>query len=325
MSMNSQATAILTRSEVWESELKEVLQEELMGQSYVRWLPVSDATTRTIPSIGEATARDYVEDTSVLYDSLDTGEFQFTITEYLSSGLYITKKARQDTFYAAELEASFIPLESRAIAERLETDIFALGAAGASGGQTAADPNTINGARHRFVGSGTNEIIAIQDFSRGKFALKKANVRQSGIVAIVDPSVAYELETQANILNLSNNPMWEGIVADGAVSDMRFARNVMGVDVWVSDYLADSGAAQDGAETISGVTTAAGKCNVMFSIAESRNLPFIGEMRQEPTVDGEWNKNKQREEYLTTARYGLKVYRPENLVVILTDTDQVYA
>jgi hypothetical protein len=49
----------------------------------------------------------------------------------------------------------------------------------------------------------------------------------------------------------------------------------------------------------------------------------MGAMRQMPKVDGGYNYNKQREEYVTTARYGLKVYRPENLVCVLTDTDQV--
>lgn len=325
MSMTTTSADLLIRSEIWENELKEVFQEELMAQSYVRWLPPTDGNLRTIPSIGEATARDYQEDTAVVYDALDTGEFQFSVTEYLSSGLYITKKARQDSAYAAELEAAFVPSEARAISERVETDVLALGAAGASGGQTAGDTNSINGAQHRFVASGTDEVIAIKDFSRAKYALKKAQVRMVGMIAIVDPSVAYELETQANILNLSNNPMWEGLVAEGGQSDMRFTRNVMGVDVWVSDFLADAGAAQDGAETIGTPSVTTGKCNLFFSAADGRNLPFIGEFRQMPEVDAEYNKDKQREEYVTTARYGLKVYRPENLVVILSDTDQVYA
>jgi hypothetical protein len=49
----------------------------------------------------------------------------------------------------------------------------------------------------------------------------------------------------------------------------------------------------------------------------------MGAWRQAPKVDTDYNKDFQREEYVTTARYGLKVYRPENLVVVLTDTDIV--
>ena len=52
-------------------------------------------------------------------------------------------------------------------------------------------------------------------------------------------------------------------------------------------------------------------------------LPFVGAWRQMPTVESEYNKDRQREEYLTTARYGLKLFRPENLVVVGSDTDQV--
>jgi hypothetical protein len=49
----------------------------------------------------------------------------------------------------------------------------------------------------------------------------------------------------------------------------------------------------------------------------------VGSVRQAPRVDSEFNKDFQREEYVTTCRYGLKLYRPENVVVVVTDTDQV--
>ena len=42
-----------------------------------------------------------------------------------------------------------------------------------------------------------------------------------------------------------------------------------------------------------------------------------------PTVYSEFNKDQQREEYLTVSRYGLDLYRDENLVVVLSDDDQV--
>jgi len=40
-----------------------------------------------------------------------------------------------------------------------------------------------------------------------------------------------------------------------------------------------------------------------------------------PTVDYEWNKDKQRHEFLTTARYGVKLYWPENMVRIASKTN----
>jgi len=310
-------SAVLIRSEVWSTQIKEVIQDELNAQGWVNWLSeFPDGDQFTIPSIGESTVRDYTEDTDVVFDALDTGEFPFTITEYLSSGHYITEKARQDLFYAQKLEAAFLPSQARALAEKIETDVLALGAGGASGGQTADDDNDINGAEHRFVATGTNEVMAVADFAKALYGLKKANVPSTNLIAIVDPSVEYAINTITNLVNVSNNPRWEGIVESGIAAGMTFVKNIFGFDVFVSNYLPTAN------ETIDAVTTAAGKANIFFSASNPELLPFMGAMRQMPKVDGGYNYNKQREEYVTTARYGLKVYRPENLVCVLSDTDQ---
>lgn len=302
----------LIRSEIWSSQLKDVLYDELMGTKYVNWLSeFPDGDTFTIPSIGQMQVDNYEEDTAVKYRAMDTGEFQFSITEYLSSGTYITNKMKQDSFYMNQLVSSFVPKQARAIAVDVETKILGLSAQ-----QTASNTNAINGASHRFVGSGTNETIALADFAKANFALTKANVPDANRVAIVDPSVAYSLDTLSNLVNVSNNPMWEGIVTTGMTSGMKFVKNIYGFDVYVSNRLADAN------ETISGVTTAAGKANMFFS-ASGDVLPFIGAWRQMPKVDSKYNMDYQRDEYVTTARYGVKLYRPENLVCVLTDTDQV--
>ena len=177
--------------------------------------------------------------------------------------------------------------------------------------------NSINGAEHRWVGQGTNEVIAVQDFAKALYALQKANVPMSNLVAIVDPSVEYTLNTLSNIVNVSNNPRWEGIIETGHRTGMHFLKNIFGFDVYVSQFL-KSGIS----ETVDSVTVTTGVANLFFSAA-SDVLPFIGAVRQAPKVDSEWNKDFQREEYVVTCRYGYKLYRPENMVVVLTDTDQV--
>jgi hypothetical protein len=322
MAHTTSNSAVLIRSEVWSTGLKTVLQETLSAESYVRWLSeFPDGDQFTIPSIGEGNVRDYTENTPIVYDALDTGEFTFTITEYVQSGNYITEKARQDLFYAAQLEAAFLPSQLRAIKEKVETDIFALGAAGASGGQTISVDNSINGAEHRWVARGTNEVIALSDFAKALYGLKKANVPGSSLIAFVDPSVEYAINTLTNVVNMSNNPRWEGIVTTGIGSDAKFLKNIYGFDVYTTNFLADAGTV--GAETIDGVSVTVGKCNVFYSAASPEIIPFVGAWRQMPKVDGEYNKDLQREEYATTARYGLKVFRPENLIVVLSDTDQV--
>lgn len=310
--MTTANTEMLRRSELWSSQLKEILEDELMAKGYVNWLSeFPDGDTFTIPSIGQAVVRNYSEDTPVQYDPIDTGEFQFQITEYLSSATYITNKAKQDGFYMSQLIASFVPSQARAINEKLELDIFKLAMQ-----QTPNATNLINGAAHRFVASGTNETIVVQDFAKALYSLKKANVPDTALIAIVDPSVEYALNNITNITNISNNPRWEGIIETGIGSGMRFIKNIYGFDVYTSNYLADAN------ETIGGKTTTAGKANIFFSAAPGV-LPFIGAWRQMPTVESEYNKDMQREEYVTTCRYGVKLYRPENLVVILSDTDQV--
>jgi hypothetical protein len=307
---------VLTRSELWSGTLKEALKDELQAQKWVKLLNgFPDGTTFTIPSIGDLPVRNYTEDTGVTYDSMDTGEFQFTISEYVSSATYITAKARQDVYYASQLEASFLPKQLRAIMEKYETDVLALGAGGASGGQTVSAQNQINGVDHRFTATGSSAVITVADFAKARYSLKKANVPDRNLIAIVDPSVEYTLNTLSNLVNVSNNPRWEGIVSSGIASGMSFIKNVYGFDVYTSNYLPVAGTT--GSETVNSVAVSNGVCNLFFS-ATSDILPFVGAWRQMPKVDGEWNKDFQREEYVTTARYGLKVYRPENLVVVLS-------
>lgn len=317
-----QTATHLHRSNLWSSQLKEVLQDELMAQGWVRWLSeFPDGDTFNIPSIGEATIRNYAENSPVVYDAFDTGNFTFTIGEYLSSGTYITDKAKQDMFYMNELVGSFVPKQSRALMETVETKILALGAGGASGGQTASNTNAINGAAHRWVGSGTSEAMGVADFARALHSLKKANVPDVSLIAIVDPSVEYTINTISNLTSVSNNPMWEGVITSGIASGRRFVKNIYGFDVYTSNYLPTSQNETINAGT--SLTTAAGVANIFMSAASDDIKPFIGAWRQAPKVDSEYNKDFQREEYVTTARFGLKVYRPENLVVVLTDTDVI--
>jgi hypothetical protein len=305
----------LTRSEIWSQELKDVLLDDLNAMQWVRFLnDFPDGDTFTIPSIGEATVRDYVEDTDLTFDAMDTGEFQFTISTYLSSGNYITRKQLQDSFYASQLVSQFIPKQRRALEEKLETDVLAL-----VNSQTADDNNSINGAEHRWAAGGTSQNLDLEDFARAKYALKKANVPMTSLVAIVDPSVAFELETATNLVNVSNNIRWEGVINEGLTTGMRFIKNVYGFDVWESNYLPTAtDTINDPDDTSIDFSTGNTPVVNCFFNADTMISPFIGAWRQLPIVDSEFNMKKQREEYSTTARYGLALYRPENLVGVIS-------
>jgi hypothetical protein len=303
----------LIRSNLWSTQIKETLLEELMGMKYIDMLDFPDGDTLNIPSIGQAEVNDYEEGQPIRYTAMDTGNFTFSIDKYKSSATFIYNKMKQDSFYMGRLVSSFVPKQSRAITKSMEVDLLAKG----PDGQTASSLNTLNGGDHRFVGSGTNEVIAPQDFARARYALQKANVPMTNLVAIVDPSVEYELSTLTNLVNISNNKQWEGIVRDGMSTGTQFRFNIYGFDVYVCQNL-KSGMS----ETIDSVSVTTGVANLFFSAAPDV-LPFVGSVRQQPKVDSEYNKDFQRDEYVTTARWGFKLYRPENLVTILTDTDQV--
>ena len=308
----------LIRSEVYSSELKEILRDEMQAQRYVRMLDgFPDGDTFTIPTIGETTVADYTEDAAVSYVPMDTAEFSFTVDKYLQSASYMTKKAAQDSFYSAQLEARFVPEQERAIMEHFETTTFASPEVGVS----ANSAETTDGVAHRIAG-GNSGRLELADFAFARYALKKSNVPDRGMVAIVDPSVEYQLNTLTNLVNVSNNPMWEGIVRDGIATGMRFVANVYGFDVYTSNYLkatvADAALLEADGTTAADFSTNNGVANLFFSSDAGAN-PFVGAWRQMPEVDYEYNKDYQRHEYVTTALYGVKKYRPEGIVSIVSN------
>lgn len=307
----------LIRSEIWSTRLKEIFLADLFAMKYVDWLSdFPDGEVINIPSLGQMDAYNYEEGQPIKYTALDTGNFQFRITDYVASGTYITNKMKQDSFYTSRLESAFVPKQARAIQERMEAEIFAI-PGDATNAQTHNDPNLINGAAHRFVGSGTNGAIAPQDFALAKYALRKSYVPMTNLVAVVDSSVEFTLSTLTNLVNVSYNPQWEGIVRDGMSTGMQFKFNIYGWDVYISEFLQ-----KNVNETIDGKSTTSGVANLFFTTAGDAN-PFVGAMRQPPKVDSEYNKDYQRDEYVTTSRWGFGFYREESMVTVITNEDVV--
>lgn len=309
----------LIRANLWSKDIKDVLEADLMGMRFVRMLQdFTDGETLNIPSIGQMDALDYVEGQPIRYTAMDTGNYTFSIDQYKSSATYITNKMKQDSFYMSELTASFVPKMARAIATAMETHMFKQ----CNDGQTGSDSNTINGAKHRFVGTGSSpaaNLISITDFAKANYALDMAYVPTQNRIAIVDPSVEYTLSTLTNIVNVSNNPMWEGIITTGLTSGMRFIKSIYGFDVYVSHFLP-----KGISETVDTVSVSSGVANLFFSAAPDV-VPLVGQVRQPPKVESDYNKDLQREEYVTTCRWGIDLFRPENMVVCLTDNSKVYA
>lgn len=315
---STQNTQYLTRTTLWDSQLKETFEEDLMGWKYIDMIPFPDGDLINIPSIGDMEVQDYVEGQQIQYTAMDTGNYQFQITDYVSAGTYIYDKFKQDAFYTDRLVSSFVPKMNRALQERMEIDAMAIG----PDNQVANDPNLYNTGVHRFVGSGTSETLAIEDFAKARYALRKANMPLTNLVAIVDPTVTYKLATQTNLVNLMTpQPKWDSVINTGGVTGMKFVMNLFGFDIYESDFLKKNTASETINDGSGNRTAAAGVNNLFFSASAS---PFIGAVRQPPRVETERNKDFQRDEYVVTCRYGLDLYCPEALVTIVTDTDQIY-
>jgi hypothetical protein len=306
----------LVRTEVWSNELKEVLQEMLIGTKYVRFLEgFGDGNQLTIPSLGELPVRQADEDNPATYDSADTGEFTFSIDRYPEVATFITDRAKQDSFYYQQLIGSFPGKMRRAIDENLETGVMSL-----ANTQTLNDANSINGAPHRFIASGTtNTTLSLDDFAKAKFSLDKASA-YGARVAIIDPSQEYVLNTLTNLVQVQNNPQFEGIVTSGmtATGSMRFIRNIYGFDVYVSNFLATPTDTAINADARGSISTPANPRTNIFMAVGGDLTPFVGAWRQMPRIEYERNKNMRRDEYVMNARYGLKLYRPECLVSVIS-------
>jgi len=211
--------------------------------------------------------------------------------------------------------AAFVPRQHRALMEAIETNILSK----INSGQTASATNTINTGQHRWVGQGTSQSLTLNDLASARYSLKKANVPLRDLIAIVDPSVIWSLQTQTNLVNLiTPDRKWQEITSDGQETGFKFEMNVFGFDFYSSNYLPAIAS-----ETISSVTVTTGVPNYFFSAAPGDTLPVVGGFRQMPTVYSEFNKDLQQEEYLTVAEWGFKLYRPENIVSILTATGVV--
>ena len=310
---NTGNTQSLIRPELWQQQLEEVLHENLLGVPFVRQVDFPDGNAFTMPSLGTPLVRDLPEGAEVTFDALDNGETTITMNAPVVAANSISEVLLEDSMWANELLSAIPGEQAIAIMERFETDTLGLAMFQFAGTDNA---NNINGVAHRRVAVGTNQTMDVTDFAFAGYSLKKAKIRRINLMAIVDPSVAYALETQTQLANVSNNPKWEGIIETGIEQNFRFIRNIYGFDVFESNLLPDMN------ETIGGRTTTAGKANLFMSMQQGI-LPFVLAWRRKPKLISEMDNKIHELQTQTTARWGSGLVKDENLVVIGSDTDQV--
>lgn len=303
----------LIRQEIYSQFLLTVLTPDILpGVFYRNVSDFMDGDQLNIPTLGSTTLQEVSEDSPLTYTGLETGRVQLQITDYVGDAYYLTKKLRQDGYVVDAAVAQKAMETAKAIARDFEGGLWQV----LYDAQTDADPNNFNGTAHRIVGSGTNEAIAIGDITKVALAFDKANVSQGARVGIVTPEVAHTMWNKfQGTYNVNSNPTLQSILETGFAKDHKFVMNINGIEIYTSNLLPDVVAgAGDGTATLG----AAGKANVFMSVADDNEKPGMMAWRQQPETDQEYNKDLQRWEWVTTARWGKGVQREDTLAVILT-------
>lgn len=316
-------SSALRRAEMYSEVILDTIKDNFLPEGIHRDVSdFPDGDTLHVTTFGDAIVRDVQEDQDRPIDPLDTGEITLTITEHKGTGNYITDEMMEDSWKARQFDKALPGKHLRALKEAYETDLLAT----SEDLQTQAAANTINGLAHRYVASGASGVLTLDDLIYAKLAMDKANIPAEGRIFIVDSVVEATVNGLGNLVNVSNNPRFEGIVETGFAKNMQFIKNIYGFDIYISNRLphVSSEAINTSAITIpapSGSGTSAADavvCQAM-SVVDPLMAPYMGAWRRMPKTEGFRNVQKGRDEFYTTARWGFGGQRPQSLVSILVN------
>ena len=280
-------------------------------------------TTLNIKTVGTVTLQDAAEDTPLNFTNIDTGTITLSITDYIGDAWKVTDDLREDGSQVDQLMAMRAMESTRALGENHEGRFLAV----ANGGQTAANLNLVNNRPHRFVAGGagaSTRNVVLGDFVAMKLAFDKANAPASGRIAIVVPIVEATLNTLISSTNVVNNtPQFQGVLNEGFARDHRFVRNIMGWDIYTSNFLPSLTATEaiDGsAYDLANDTAEIGdKANVFMCVADDSCKPVMHAWRRAPQTEGWRDQEERADKYQVTSRFGFGVQRADTLGVLLTD------
>lgn len=325
---SSWGSSHLQRSEIFRNMFKDLQLEPTMAQQWVNFIgdiPADSMRTELlINSIGELEVDNWFEHKSLPERRMDTGQFKFKIDEFKGLKVAFSDHFFETSFQANQVLAATPAKMKRAMDVYMETKILEL-----ANDQTLDSANEINGYKHRIIGGGDGtsapqDSLTLQDFSYAKTSLRKAAAPMTNLIAIVDPLTEHNLNVKSNIVDISNNPRWEGLVETGMMdgTGLRFSRNIYGFDVYVSDFLADIDADEATLTDYKGVAPTAAdisgfKSNIFMSFGGDAS-PFIGAMGRAPRFTSWRDEDVETEYHQLTQSFGLALYRPENLVTVLT-------
>lgn len=322
MSQNTQNTQAFIESQQYSQFILENIHDFLLPEGLYR--DVSDfgaGTTLNIKTVGTVTIQDAAEDTPLVFNPIDTGTVSLSITDYVGDAWKVTDDLREDGSQVDSLMSMRAMESTRALGENHETRFLQV--AGTS--QTLANVNLVNGRPHRWVAGGaggTSRNMTLDDFIAMKLAFDKAGTPAAGRIAIVDPIVEATLNSLTNIVNVSNNPMFDGIVTDGFARDHKFVKNIFGFDIWTSNYLpvkTSTEAIDASAYGLANDTAEIGDvANIFMCIADDSTKPVMHAWRRQPKTEG-WRDSEERaDKFQVTSRFGFGAQRLDTLGVILT-------
>lgn len=278
-------------------------------------------TTLNIKTVGTVTLQDAAEDTPLVFNPIDTGTVTLSITDYVGDAWRVSDDLREDGSQVDTLMAMRALESTRALGENHESRFLAV----ANLAQTNAAVNLVNARPHRWIGGGagvTTRVMSLSDFIAMKLAFDKANVPASGRIAIVDPIVEATINSLTNLVNVSNNPMFQGIITDGFARDHKFVRNIFGFDIYTSNYLPLKTATEAiNASTygLANTTAAVGDvANIFMCVADDSCKPIMHAWRRQPQTEGWRDPEGRGDKFQVTSRFGLGAQRVDTLGVVLT-------
>ena len=296
---NTGNTTAFIESQQYSQFILDNLHDYLLPEGM--WRDVTDfgsGTTLNVKTVGTVSLQDAAEDTPLNFHDIDTGTLTLSITDYVGDAWKVTDDLREDGSQIDTLMSMRAMESTRALGENHETKFLNV----ANAAQTAADVNLVNGRPHRWVAGGsggTSRKITLSDFVAMKLSL-------ISLQTVVD-----------------NTPQFQGILNEGFARDHKFVRNIMGFDVYTSNFLHSVTATEDINAAAYGladdVSVVGNKANVFMCVADDSCKPLMHAWRRAPQTEGWRDQEERADKYQVTSRYGFGAQRLDTLGVIITD------
>lgn len=264
-------------------------------------------TTLHIKTVGSVTIQEAAEDTPLVYNPIESGEVSLQITNYVGDAWYVTDDLREDGSQIEQLMSARSVESTRALQETFESRFLSV----CNSAQTDANANVINGFAHRIASAETDNVFALKHLIAMRLAFDKANVPDSGRVFICDPVVEATLNGLVTITH-DVSPFGEMILKEGMARGQRFVMQLFGWDIITSNRL-PTGTFSDGTTSVT-----SGVANIFMCVLDDNTKPIMAAWRRMPKVEGERNKDRARDEFVTRCRWGMGPQRVDTLGVLIT-------